>query len=129
MTVMVRILPTVVLFCEIGITIEIPAKKLSKKIRNFYLLPSPFWLRVLPPNPCKLGSGGKVFQSLRRLPDIMSSKCNPNQILLLGWAGFLQRLSAGFEYCLLWPALQTSNISKLSIAHEMRSGSCKFPCY
>jgi hypothetical protein len=54
MTVRVGILPTVVLFCEIGITLEIPAKKLSKKIRNFYLLPSAFSLLASgtsPPTP------------------------------------------------------------------------------
>lgn len=113
MTVGVGILPTVVFFFETGITLEIPAKKLSKNIINFYFLLSPFRLRVLAPKSCKLGPGGEFFASLRMLPDIMSGKCDPNQILLLSWAGFIQRLFAGFEYCVLSPALQTSNISKL----------------
>ncbi len=53
MIVGVDILPAVVLFFEIGMTLEITAKKFSKNtdIFTFYLLPSPFCLGVLAPQP------------------------------------------------------------------------------
>jgi hypothetical protein len=61
-----------------------------------------------------LGLGGEVFQWLRMLPDIMSGKCDPNQIRLLGWAGestldSLPDLNIVYSR----PPLQTSNISEL----------------
>ena len=109
-------LPKVAFFFETGITLEIPAKKLSKKNQHFYLLPSAFCLLpsgTSPPTPM-LGLGGGVFYSLRMLPDIPSGKCGPNQIRLLGWAGestldCLPDLNIVYSH----PPLQTSNISEL----------------
>jgi hypothetical protein len=72
MTIGVWNLPKVAFFFETGITLEIPAKKLSKKISifTFCLLPLAFSPPVLAPPTPMLGQGGKVFHSLRMLPDI-----------------------------------------------------------
>jgi hypothetical protein len=72
MTIAVWNLPKVAFFFETGITLEIPAKKLSKTISifTFCLLPFAFSPRVLAPPTPSIGLGGEVFHSLRMLPDI-----------------------------------------------------------
>ena len=119
MTIRVGNLPKVAFFFT-GITFEIKAKKLSKNMSIFTLclLPSTLCLLLSPfgyyPSTPMLGLRGEIFHWLRMLPDIMSGKCDPNQIRLLGWAGestihCLPDLNMVYSH----PPLQTSNISEL----------------
>ncbi|MEG4395706.1 hypothetical protein [Microcoleus sp. BROC3] len=89
-------MPKFAFFFETGITLEIQAKNLSKNISifTFSLLPFAFSLGVLAPPTPMLGLGCEVFQSLRMLPDIMSGKCDPYQIILVCWAGFVMSIVA-----------------------------------